>query len=406
MTTLQAQPPTTTPTDPPPTRCDELGETAKRALAATNLPAHYYWSEDIYRLEIDKVFLGHWICVGRIDEIPAVGDFFTRDLGPESVLIVRDGAKTVRAHLNVCRHRSCQLVAGKGTATSFKCPYHGWLYTLSGELRGAAEMQDSTGFDKKDYPLIQAKVELWHGFIFINFAAAPAPLHQRIGGIEEWVAGYDMSDQVTTREWQYQLDCNWKAYIENFVDEYHLPWVHGKTLEPIMPMKGWHSFPELKESWELIWGEYPNLSWSNTGEPLLPLIKGLTARNLAGMPLFLIYPTFMCMPAVDCTFYYLIYPTGPETSVLLLRMCVPKETAAALQTDTDLQNKAAEYYRNVELFIAEDNEIAAKQQRGLRSRRSLPGRYSKHETLVFKFHEWLGKEIYAPADKGPAPNSR
>ena len=139
-------------------------------------------------------------------------------------------------------------------------------------------------------------------------------------------------------------------------------------------------------------GHAPWLFWV---AGLLPLIKGLTERSQSGMPLFIVYPMFLCMPAVDCTAYYLVFPTGPETSQVLLRLCVPQDTAAALKSDAELQAGAAEYYRNIETFVAEDNEIAKKQQRGLRSRRAVPGRYSKREFLLFKYHDWLRQHVYS-----------
>lgn len=376
-------------------RFGQLGANAKRALESTTLPTHVYWSDAIYQAELEGIFFNQWICVGRIDEVPAVGNFFTRNIGTESVIVVRDSASSVRAHLNVCRHRACPLVEGRGTATAFKCPYHGWIYTLSGELRGAAEMQRTVGFDKKDYSLLQAQVELWHGFIFIHFGKAPAPLSTCVPGLQEWTSGFDLDSQVTIHEWEYRLDCNWKVYVENYVEEYHVPFVHRETLEPIMPLPGWHTFPEIAESWGMIWGDYPKLSWSSTGKPLLPLIKGLSERSQSGMPLFILYPMFLCMPAVDCTAYYLVFPTGPETSQVLLRLCVPKDTAEALKSDAELQAAAAEYCRNIETFVNEDNEIARKQQLGLRSRRAVPGRYSKREFLLFKYHDWLRQHVYS-----------
>ncbi len=386
-------------------RFGQLGANAKRALESTTLPTHVYFSPTIYQAELDRIFFNQWICVGRIDEVPNVGDFFTRDISTESVIVVRDSLNSVRAHLNVCRHRACPLVEGKGTATAFKCPYHGWLYSLSGELRGAAEMQRTVGFEKKDYSLLQARVELWHGFIFIHFGQAPAPLCACVPGLQEWVSEFAMEDQVTIREWEYRLDCNWKIYVENYVEEYHVPFVHRETLEPIMPLPGWHTFPEIAEPWGMIFGDYPKLSWSSTGKPLLPLIKGLAERSQSGMPLFILYPMFLCMPAVDCTVYYLVFPTGPETCQVLLRLCVPKDTAAALKSDVTLQAGAAEYFRNIETFVNEDNEIAKKQQRGLRSRRAIPGRYSKREFLLFKYHDWLRQQVYAHIEAAEPSNA-
>lgn len=383
----------------------DLGETTKRALAATSLPSHYYWSEEIYKRELDKVFFENWICVGRLDEIPQIGDFCTITIGPESIIVVRDSATTARAHLNVCRHRGCQLVSGKGQVNSFKCPYHGWQYALSGELRGAPEMQSTIGFDKKSYSLFQAKVELWRGFIFINFAANPPPFRNNILGIEEWVQGFDVDNLVTTHTWEYEIECNWKLMNENSIEVYHLPFIHAKTLGQTNPLRGWRLDAERKEPWELLWGDFPMRSFGEEGAPKLPLIEGIGEREKSGIGMVVIYPMLWILPTVDSLYYSLIFPTGPETMWLKNHMCVPKKTAEGFKTDADLRAKAEEYSEYIREFQLEDNVIMAQHQRGLRSRRTPAFRYSKHEVLVFKFHEWLRERAYAgmESDKGAQP---
>lgn len=374
---------------------DEYQAAAAEALRGSTLTTEHYWSQDVYDAELEHIFMREWICVGRETELPNDGDFITRTIGPEPVVIVRDGNGDIRAHLNVCRHRGCQVVEGRGSTTAFKCPYHGWLYALSGELRGAPEMKETEGFDKADYPLIPLKVEIWHGFIFVNFDLEAEPLAPRIPSLESWVSGYDMGDHVDTREWEFEVNCNWKIYVENFIEEYHVPWVHKDTLNPVMPMKGWKTFPEVTEPWEMMWGEFPNLSWSEEGKALFPEIETLDERNKAGMPLFLVYPTFMCIPAVDCTFYYLAYPEGPEKMRLFLRFAFPRKTAELIKSgDPEAVAKAEEYYAGVDVFIPEDNVVSEKQQRGLRSRRAVPGRLSKRELLVYKVHEYLKRTAY------------
>src|SRR4029453_2231967 len=108
-----------------------------------------YWSPEIYEHELETIFLREWICVGREEEIPNVGDFFTRTIAQDNVIVVRDAPDSIRAHSNFCRHRGCQVVTEPaGNAKSFRCPYHGWMYALDGELRGAPDFKETVNFDK------------------------------------------------------------------------------------------------------------------------------------------------------------------------------------------------------------------------------------------------------------------
>jgi len=145
--------------------------------AARTLPAKYYNSAEIFDAERERVFGKAWLYVGRADEIPSAGDYFLYALFDDSVIVVRGPDETVRALYNVCRHRGtrmCETASGKFTG-AIQCPYHAWTYGLDGRLMAARYMQDAPGFDKQDWPLAQAHLAEWEGFLFVSFASEPEP---------------------------------------------------------------------------------------------------------------------------------------------------------------------------------------------------------------------------------------
>ena len=143
---------------------------------ASTLPPPCYTSREFYEREVEHIFLKEWLCVGRVDQVEKPGDFFTLTLLGERLIVVRDEENQVRVLSNVCRHRATKVVEGRGNRRTFECPYHGWTYSLKGELIGAPEMQRTDNFDKKQCQLASPRVETWEGFIFVNFDQRAQPL--------------------------------------------------------------------------------------------------------------------------------------------------------------------------------------------------------------------------------------
>ena len=215
------------------------------ALEAHTLPPKAYWSEEILDLELEHVFFKEWVCTGRVEDIPKPGDYYARTLATEPIVVVRDAEGEIRAHLNVCRHRGCEIVHGSGHVKSFRCPYHGWLYSLNGDLRGTPDFQETLNFDKKDYGLRALRVEVWNNFIMVNLDPDATPYSQRMSEISDWgLDKYDLASFVTIDRFERPVECNWKVYVENGAEAYHVPWVHP-GLQDMAPMKGWGELPRV-----------------------------------------------------------------------------------------------------------------------------------------------------------------
>ena len=191
------------------------------------LARDFYTDPAIFEHDVERMLLRHWFCAGHVSSIPRAGDYLVVDLGPESVIIVRNSAGEVRALLNVCRHRGSRLCAGRtGKAQSARltCPYHAWTYDLDGNLLAARQMPEA--FQREDFSLKSLPVRLMEGLIFTTFAKDPLDLDAAAdalagsAGVHGWATA-----KVAHRE-MYSIRANWKLAIENYMECYHCAPAH------------------------------------------------------------------------------------------------------------------------------------------------------------------------------------
>lgn len=201
--------------------------------APRSLPGRFYVNDDYFNYECMSVLRGGWHCVGRVDEVPNIGDYFTLQLFNEPIIIVHD-TSGIKALSNVCRHRGMQLAQGKGTAKSFVCSYHAWSYATDGALLRAARMRNE-GFDPKTCKLGTFHCVTKLGFIYICLAPNPPDLESDLEGLDAVIAPFEPENYnivyTATEVWQ----TNWKCLVENFMEGYHLSVVHPKTLHHYTP---------------------------------------------------------------------------------------------------------------------------------------------------------------------------
>jgi len=218
---------------------DVLASLAKirnvNAGQARSLPAEYYASEAFLELEKEEIFRKEWVCLGRVEEVPNPGDYFSTELIDEPLIVVRGQDKKVRVLSNVCRHRSSVILEGKGTAKNFVCPYHAWTYANDGQLLRAPYMDQVKGFDVKDCRLPKFKTEVWHGFLYVNLDGKAKPLAPRLKELEPYIANYHMGEMAHQFVREEEWSTNWKCLIENGLEGYHLTNLHYKTLGNVTP---------------------------------------------------------------------------------------------------------------------------------------------------------------------------
>jgi phenylpropionate dioxygenase-like ring-hydroxylating dioxygenase large terminal subunit len=182
----------------------------------------FYLSPDIYALDLERMLMRHWLCVGHESAIPRPGDYFVFEIDRESVIIVRGKDGVIRALMNVCRHRGsriCSEKSGHAKSGLFVCPYHAWVFTTEGQLRNARMMPDD--FDAAAYSLKQLPLKTVEGLIFITFAKTPLGLEQVEETIRSSLGRYGWGSSKVIHQQSYTLLANWKLAIENQMECYH-----------------------------------------------------------------------------------------------------------------------------------------------------------------------------------------
>ena len=378
-----------------PEKADSLFDPAlyagvRRPLAqAESMPPSAYTSEAFLRREIETIFMKEWNFLGRADRIPDAGDYFTVTFAGVPLIILRGKDGKVRAFANTCRHRGAAMLDDEGNCKAIRCPYHSWTYDLDGRLIVAPEMEQSPGFREEDYPLIPVRLEQWAGFIFVNFDNAAIGLMEYLGDLPEVLASYRMEDMVCVRRKEYEIACNWKIYVENAMEAYHVATVHRSTLSR---QKG--VFPTVEPAngqWMALHKEHAGtraLLTGDTGFPRIPTLEGKAAR---GSYYPLIFPSTMFGCTTDCMWWLELHPLSAGRTRLIVGSCFPREITRRSDFDEVVQR----YYKRWDISIPEDNEISARQQVGLASPFSRPGRLSHAEPLVHVFNNWVLDRVLA-----------
>jgi choline monooxygenase len=205
---------------------------------AYTIPAAWYVHSGVAALERERVFGRTWQVVARTEQLLSPGQFVTAKLADEPLVIVRDGNHKLRAFFNVCRHHAAAVVTqDQGKANVFRCPYHGWSYGLDGSLKGAPEFEGVCGFDRSQNGLVPVQVGTWEQFVFVNLDPNPEPLNTFLGNLAHRVAPLKIAALRFFERRTYTLNCNWKVFVDNYLDGgYHVPHLH-KGLNSVLDYK-------------------------------------------------------------------------------------------------------------------------------------------------------------------------
>ena len=337
---------------------------------AWTLESRFYRDPAVLDAERENIFASTWQVVGRAAQLANPGDFFTLELAGEPLLLVRDSESRLRGFYNVCRHRAGPPAGGCGSRKVFRCGYHGWTYSLDGKLITAPEMEGVEEFQHDEFGLRPIHTAEWGGLVFVNLAQRPQPLLDFLGEMPKQAARYGFERMRFFARRDYVMECNWKAYIDNFLEGYHLPSVH----------------PGLNK--ELDYGSYVTENYPTYTRQVSPLrsdsgdgqrrYKQTTGSDVADY--FWIFPNWMVNCYPDNVSLNIVRPLGPEKCVAVFEWYFPEEAFA-----TDLPQKTVDFSDSVQI---EDGHICEVVQRNLRSRSYQRGRYSvKQERCLHHFHE-------------------
>jgi choline monooxygenase len=338
---------------------------------AWSLPAAFYTDPSVLVLEQERIFGRTWQVVGHSQQLTNPGDFFTTELHGEPLLLVRGAGGELRGFYNVCRHRAGPPAEGCGSRKLFRCGYHGWTYGLDGSLISAPEFEGQQDFSPGGFSLTPVRVEQWFNLIFVNLDPNAEPLVHSLGALPQQVERFDFAGMKLFHRRTYEMKCNWKTYVDNYLEGYHLPSVH----------------PGLNR--ELDYGAYTVEPAARHVRQFSP-IRGAQSRDAAPRryqearedlttDYFWIFPNWM----LNC------YPDNVSLNIVL-----PVEAGRSLAIfewyvrEGDLESKAAsdsvEFSDQIQI---EDVAICETVQKNLHSRSYERGRYSvKQEKGVHAFH--------------------
>jgi len=198
------------------------------ATATKTLPWSWYTDPTVLQLEQERIFRRSWQYVGRDEELPEVGSYVATRVGEVPVLLVRDEAGSLRAFLNVCRHRGSLLCEGAGTRATIQCPYHAWTYGLDGRLTAAPRLADEADGDREGLGLVPLQLGTWGPLVFVCLDPETAPLEDFLDGVPALLeaAGIDVASLRFLQRSESELACNWKICVENFLECYHCQVAH------------------------------------------------------------------------------------------------------------------------------------------------------------------------------------
>jgi phenylpropionate dioxygenase-like ring-hydroxylating dioxygenase large terminal subunit len=197
-------------------------------VANRTLPWGWYSDPAVLELERDRIFRRSWQYVGHTGEVAEPASFAATWVGDVPVVLVRDREDTLRAFLNVCRHRGSIICDGSGRRETLQCPYHAWTYGLDGRLITAPRAKREGGIESPELGLVQLRLDTWGPLVFVNPDPDAAPLEEFLDGMPERIAeaGIDLDALRFLQRSESDLECNWKVSAENFLECYHCPTAH------------------------------------------------------------------------------------------------------------------------------------------------------------------------------------
>ena len=369
----------------------DLGKVGHPVAGSTTLPPRCYSDEAWLERERQRLFGRTWVAVGRQDRWRRAGDYAALVLAGVPLVVMRDHAGRLRAWANSCRHRGMKLLSGEGRCKVVACPLHAWTYDLNGALISAPRMETSRDFDPASFGLVEFPLACQDGFAFVCLGPEPCSLEEWLGDFSEVHRPWALGEWRTTRVREFEVDCNWKLFIEIFNEYYHLPWVHPQSIadaylepEPCDPVMG-----EYTTQFGVTQGSGGLLAEHRGREQGLPPAATLRGRNLTGTRYTWIYPNLTFAACFDALWMYQAYPVNAGRCQVVQSIAFP----TASTTQADFAARAQPYYRRIDTALEEDLPFLLEQQAGLASPFARAGRFSALEPAVGNFACWYAERM-------------
>ncbi|MCA9692345.1 MAG: aromatic ring-hydroxylating dioxygenase subunit alpha [Myxococcales bacterium] len=350
---------------------------------AATPPSSWYTAPALYELERRAVFARSWQPVARVEQLITPGSYISGCLAGEPWVVTRGDDGALRAFHNVCRHKGHAVAHGSGRAERFVCGYHGWTYTLRGRLERAPRVAGIRDFDRAATSLAPMQVDTWGPWVFINADREAPPVRARVPELDAFMqtTGWEQLRFVERRVWT--LECNWKVYVDNYLDGgYHIPLMHP-TLNAQLDMGSYKTIPFSACS---IQTSAP----ASVGDGRLDDAPG--ERIGDGATYAWIYPNFMLNRYGPCLDSNHVIPLGPDRCQVVYEFFF-RETEGERARGFIARSVA-----QADITQREDIEICESVQVGLRSASYDQGRYAPRVELgEHHFHRLLAADLRAHA---------
>jgi len=347
---------------------------------ALTIPSAWYTDKRIFELEKETVFSRSWHIAARVDQLNKPGDYVTTEIADEPIVIARDSDDQIRAFFNACRHHAAAVMTEpQGNCPQMRCPYHGWTYSLEGELKGTPDFTGVSDFDRASNGLIPIGIEVWEQWVFVRIDTACKV------SIDQWLSA-QLTDafralSLNNLKWferrSYMIDCNWKVFVDNYLDGgYHVPHLH-KGLDSVLDYSNYTiecGQRHCLQSSPMVSSGGTNVAETRKGERAL---------------YYWIYPNFMinCYEGVMDT--NLVKPVTNDKTEVIFDFYFADVSEAARARNLESVSVG-------DRIQQEDLDICASVQRGLKSRAYDAGRLSvRREAGEHLFHRLLYADLKA-----------
>lgn len=342
------------------------------------IPASWYVDPRFHELDRDVIFANTWQGIGHLSRLRRPGDQLVATIAENPVVVVKGDDGVLRAFYNVCRHRGGPIAMQDCNTRMLQCKYHGWTYRLDGSLRGTPRFDRTELFDKRDYGLVPVSLDVWEGLVFVRLDNGDAPVSTFFKGIKERIAPITITDKKFYRRIIYNVACNWKVYVDNYLEGYHLPYVH----------------PELCNL--LDYGNYvtETFDWYSLQHSPIQQKENLYGSSEGLAFYYYVWPNFMVNILPGRLQTNLVLPVTHNTCAVIFDYYYDDVVSDKARTIAEQDITYSDAIQQ------EDAEICGHAQKGLESRAYNKGRFSVEcENGVYHFQTLL-KRAYARAIQG------
>ena len=335
------------------------------------LPSKWYFENSYMEREKTEIFLKEWQLVGSRTQIRNPGEILLAEVANNPVIVICQKDNTLKAFYNVCQHRGGPLAYENCSVSKLQCKYHGWVYELNGDLKNARGFNEAE-LNVEDFGLQPIHVTEWMGQVFVNLSNSPEDLNQHIDEIKTLTSPIDFSDYVFKFRESYQIRCNWKVYMDNFLEGFHIPFVHPE-LNKVIDYKSYKT--EIYERF--------SLQWCPLDSELSPYGKSANSEENKAF-YFTIYPNIILNIAPGRLQTNIVEPKSSKTCVVHFDYHFDNPEEADIEQDADFS----------EMVQQEDILICENVQKGLESKGYDKGKFSPlNEKGVFHFQSLVKSSL-------------